>query len=359
VMYMAPTLGDARELMWDKLKQRLQPAIVSANDTRLELVVRTVQGGTSHIYLGSWEKVDNYRGLEYDFLLLDEVQDYRNFWTGWEEAMRPTLSPRKGDALFTGTPKGYNHLYDLFNRQYEDPDFASFRYSTYENPFIDRDEIEKARTELGENRFAQEYLADFRKAEGLVFKEFDRTKHLYTEPVFGYSEVLAGVDFGFTNPTAIMAILVKDGVYYVDHELYRTGMTDEETADYVAASKFNKVYCDPAQPQSIEVMRRKKVNLRDVVKGKDSIQAGIDTMRELFNQNRLYINAQCTNLINELETYSYPEKRTNHNSSENPIDEYNHAIDAVRYVVDNHQVKKPFRPPVVFKDKMVEVWRGR
>ncbi len=171
ILYIAPTLGDARTLMWDRLKKRLGKAIVSENETRLELKVKTIHGAISDLYLGSWEKVQNYRGDEFDLIVFDEVQDYRNFWVGWQEAMRPTLTPRLGEALFTGTAKGFNHFYDLYNLPYTDPDYKSFHYTTYDNPYISRDEIEKAKKELTEDRFAQEHLAEFKKAEGLVFKE--------------------------------------------------------------------------------------------------------------------------------------------------------------------------------------------
>lgn len=357
VMYMAPYLGDARRLMWERLKK--YGVSIGENETRLELKVATPYKGTSIIFLGSWEKVQSYRGDEFDFIECDECQDYRNFWVGWQEALRPTLTPRKGDALFGGTPKGFNHLYDLYNEQYKDADWQSFKFTTYDNPFIDPQEIEKARKDETEDRFAQEYLADFRKSEGLVFKEFSRETHIFTEKVTGYIDFLAGVDFGYTNPLAIEPIYVKEGKFYVGPgEVYRTGMTDDESADYVAAQRFNKVYPDPAQPQSIEAMKRKGVNIRDVKKGPDSIVHGIQTMRELFKQNRLFIHESCTNLINELESYAYPNKSPYHNANEKPIDEYNHAIDAVRYVLDNYTISKPFIPPRHFYDRTIEIWKG-
>ncbi len=359
VLYIAPTLGDARRLMWDRLRAEFGGAVEKENDTRLELKVRTQYGGLSDVFLGSWELVNNYRGDEFDFILPDEVQDYRNFWTGWHEAIRPTLTPRQGSALFTGTAKGFNHLYDLYNMELKDDDYKSFHYTTYDNPFIPLDEIEKAKKELTDDRFAQEYLAEFRKSEGLVFKEFNREQHLFTDPVYDFTESLNGTDFGYTNPTASLDVKVKDGSYYVTGELYRTGMTDEEVADYVAARRYNKVYPDPAQPQAIEVMKRKGVNVRDVIKGKDSIQSGIDKMRELFKSNRLFIHSSCINLIAELETYSYADKSPYRNATENPIDEYNHAIDALRYVVMTHSPTKPFIRPAKFVDRNIEIWRGR
>ncbi len=356
VMYVAPTLGVARTLMWERLKQ--YGATVQANDTRLEMKVATPYKGTSTIFLGSWEKVEMYRGDEFDFLVFDEVQDYKNFWVGWQEAMRPTLTPRKGMAMFTGTPKGFNHFYDLYNKEYEDQDYKSFKFTTYDNPFIDPQEIESERKSKTEDEFAQEYLAEFRKSSGLVFKEFDRTKHVYNYDLTGFSEYVAGIDFGYTNPTAIPHVLVKDGVFYVCHELYRTHMTDDEVGDYVASERFNKVYPDPEAPATIEVMRRKGINIRDVKKGKDSIAAGIQKMRELFKQNKLFIHKDCINLISELEMYSYPDGNQMRNESENPQDKYNHAIDALRYVVSTHVMGRPFISRPMY-DKTKEIWNNR
>lgn len=357
VMYLAPTLGDARRLMWDRLRKKLGKAIEKENDTRLELKVRTPYGGLSDLFLGSWELVNNYRGDEFDFINGDEVQDYRNFWVGWSEAMRPTLTPRKGGALFTGTSKGFNHFYDLYNLELTDTDFKSFKFTTYDNPYMPVDEIEKAKAEMTPDRFAQEYLAEFRKSEGLVFKEFSREKHIFTEELRGYTEKLAGVDFGYTNPCAIPTVVVKDGNYYVTNLLYKTGMTDLQVAEVVASRNYNYVYPDPEAPAAIAEMKAKGVNVRNVDKGKDSIKHGIDKMRELFLQNRLFIHSSCLDLIGELESYSYPEARTFHNLNENPLDENNHAIDALRYVISSHSIKKANRPHV-FYDKTIDIWRG-
>jgi phage terminase large subunit len=70
-----------------------------------------------------------------------------------------------------------------------------------------------------------------------------------------------------------------------------------------------------------------------VVKNKDSIKSGIDRIRELFKQNRLHIHKDCVNLISELETYSYPDKKPDSNEQENPIKEHDHALDALRYAI--------------------------
>lgn len=356
ILYVAPTLGDARRLMWDRMKHILGKTIIKENDTRMEITVPTVNKKKSTLFLGSWELVNNYRGDEFNLIIFDEVQDYKDFWVGWQEAMRPTLTPRKGTAMFMGTPKGFNHLYDLYNAEYQDTNWKSFRFSSYDNPFIDKEEIDAAKKDQTEDRFAQEYLAEFRKKEGLVFPEFDRNKHLYEEEIRTTTTVV-GIDWGY-HVAAVPIIKIKDNTFYVDDLLYRGGMTDEEVADWVATRKPQKAYPDPENPGAIKLLKQKGVNVREVKKGPGSIEHGCQAIRELFKQNRLFIHKRCLGLINELEMYSYPEKRLNHSENENPQDEFNHAIDALRYVVDNHVIAKPYIPRP-FNDRMKTVWAGR
>ncbi len=333
VPYYAPTRDDARDIMWGMLQKAAQDVIVDKNEGRLEITIRNQFGGTSLLPLYGWEAVQERKkgvGVKNNHIFLDEVSKYRNFWEGWQEVLRPTLTDLRGGATFISTPNGFNHFYDLYNKEHEDTDFKSFHFTTYDNPFIPRDEIEKARHELTEDRFAQEYLADFRKTEGLVYKEFSRDKHLYDKFEGRIVEKIAGVDFGFTNPAAVLTILRDtDENLWVDDEWYKTGQTDQQIAEYVSSQGFNKVYPDPESPSAIKELEKKKVNIREVVKNKDSVKNGITKVRELFKSGKLKINKRCANLIYELETYAYPEKKDQHNPDENPIKENDHAMDAL------------------------------
>lgn len=339
IAYIAPTIQQARDIAWQMLKQELRPIIVKSKEApSLELEVKGKQGN-SIIQLRGWESIETLRGQSFDLIVIDEIASMRNWLTNWSEVIRPTLTDRRGEAIFISTPKGFNHFYELFNLEAKDTDFRSFHYTSYDNPFLPKDELDKARLELTEDRFAQEYLADFRKTEGLVYKEFDRTRHLFgKEETFQSVEKVAGIDFGFTNPTAIITVeRDRDENYWVTEEVYRTGMTDAQTAELVAAGGFHKVFPDPESPSAIAELRKRAVNVRDVVKGKDSIKSGIEKVRELFKANRLKISQTCENLIAELETYSYPDKKDGHNEEENPIKEGDHALDALRYAITSLQ----------------------
>lgn len=330
IAYVAPTYQQSRDIAWAQLKNDCKQAAETINESRLE--IKLVNG--SLIQLKGWEAIETLRGQHFDLIVLDEVAMFRNFWLQWQEVIRPTLTDTKGEALFISTPKGFNHFYDLFNLQEEDSDFKSFHFSTYDNSHIPPEEIDKARLELSADRFAQEYMADFRKTEGLVYKEFDREKHIYTDdkPVVG--ELILGIDFGFTNPCAVLSIKkTSSDDLYVVQEFYERGKTDNQVAEYVAGLRAVRVYPDPAAAAAIQELKDHKVNVRDVVKGKDSIKNGIDNVREYFKAGKLHIHISCKNLILELETYSYPDRKPGHNEYEEPIDENNHALDALRYVI--------------------------
>lgn len=338
IAYIAPTYAQARDIAWQELKKICLPIADKINESRLEITVNTTKGGTSTISLRGWESIETMRGQKFHFIVVDEIASMRNWVSNWEEVIRPTLTDYKGEALFISTPKGFNHFYDLYNKQDKDSDYKSFHFTTYDNNHVPSEEVDKAKQELTEDRFAQEYLADFRKTEGLVYKEFRRDYHLYNEQSEhqprNIINTIAGVDFGFTNPTAVISIHKDfDGSYWVYNEWYKRQKTDIQVAEYIASCNYNDVYPDPESPSAIAELERMGVHCKEVVKNKDSIKNGINKIRALFKQNKLHIHSSCTNLIAELETYSYGDKKPDHNEEENPIKENDHALDALRYAL--------------------------
>lgn len=335
IAYIAPTYQQARDIAWEMLKKELNPIIIQANESRLEIRVKTLQGGESIILLRGWESIETLRGQAFDFIVIDEVAMMRNFWLQWQEVIRPTLADRKGDVMFISTPKGFNHFYDLYKLEAKDKDFKSFHFTTYDNELIPREEIDNAKNQMTEDRFAQEFMADFRKTEGLVYKEFDRNRHITADQPKTVVRTLAGIDWGWTNPASIYRIRVDgDNHYWIDDEFYKKEQTTEAIIEAVKLRKPDAVYPDPAEPDRIEMARKAGLNVREVSK---DIEAGISTVQELLKQNRIHISPDCINLIWELETYAYPDKRPNQNEKELPIKENDHALDCIRYVLHNQE----------------------
>ena len=345
ILYVAPTIQQARDISWSRFKDRCLPITVKAKESpSLEITIKTVDGGESIIVLRGWEAIETMRGQEFDYIVMDEVASMRNFWSGWQEVLLPTFRMSRGGALFISTPRGFNHFYDLYNM--EGKDWESFTFTTYDNPFIDPDEINDAKESSTEDKFAQEYMADFRKQEGLVYKEFNRERDTYTElPDVKIVDKCIALDFGYRHPCAALTLLIdSDGNYYIDSEWYKTGKTEDEIADYVASQNPNKVYPDPENQSAIEVLRRKGLNIRDVVKGKGSVQTGIGLVREAFMQGRLKINKECLATITELETYHYPEGNSKGMMNENPEKIDDDAMDAMRYFVMTYKPAKVISP---------------
>lgn len=334
VCYIAPTFQQARDICWRELVSICEPIKKDINETRLEIVIYTSNGGQSTIMLRGWESVETLRGQKFDFMVIDEIAMMRNWWVNWHEVLRPTLTDTKGEVLFISTPKGFNHFYDLFNEEAKDTDFKSFHFSSYDNPHLPKDELDKARKELTEDRFAQEYLADFRKTQGLVYKEFSRERSLYDPATSGPVNIVErylGIDWGYTNPTAIVEIAKDyDANYWLTGEWLKTGKTTAEVIEYVRTLPANSVYADPAEPDRIEECRRAGLNMREVNK---DVVAGIDSVRNLLKLGKFKINKQCEATIQEFETYSYPDKKSDKNENEEPIKENDHLLDALRYVL--------------------------
>lgn len=339
VVYIAPTFQQARDIAWQELKKSSTPILESINESRLELKIKTQYGGISSLWLRGWEAVETLRGQHFDFMVIDEIASMRNWWENWHEVVRPTLTDTCGEVLFISTPKGFNHFYDLFNLENTDSDYKSFHFTSYDNPHVPHDELDKARLELTEDRFAQEYLADFRKTEGLVYKEFNRQQHIFTDEntIPRRVERLCGVDWGYTNPAAAVVIdRDYDNHFWVIQEYYQRQKTTQEIIEYIRSFNANAYYPDPAEPDRLEDCRRAGLNVRDVSK---DVVAGIDAVRNLFKAGRIHIHSSCVNLIQELETYSYKPKLPQQNEPETPWKENDHACLMAGTIVNGRRIE--------------------
>ena len=109
------------------------------------------------------------RGEGLDFIVIDEAAFVKP--EVWQEVLRPTLTERKGSALFISTPLGIgNWFYDLWETAGEMESWERFRFTTLDNPAIDPEELEAAKKEVGSIVYAQEYMAEFVEAGQGIFK---------------------------------------------------------------------------------------------------------------------------------------------------------------------------------------------
>ena len=222
VMYVAPTLGQARTIMWDLLMELGRPIIKSAHINNLEI---TLVNGRKILVRGA-DNQDSLRGVSLTYLVMDEVAFIKP--EIWERVLRAALSDKKGRAMFISTPSGRNHFYEWFQTGQEgvDEDWKSWHFTTADNETIDPKEIEAAKRTLSSFAFNQEYMSSFNNAGAGLFKEEwikfgEEPKHgswYIAVDLAGFEEVAksAGSSKKRLDQSAIAVVKVTDdGIWYV------------------------------------------------------------------------------------------------------------------------------------------------
>lgn len=175
VFYVAPTQGQARDIMWQTLLELAHPVVTSSHINNLQ--IKLVNGAT--ISLKGADRPETMRGVSLKFLVMDEYADMKP--EVFEQILRPALADQKGAALFIGTPMGRNHFYDLYKYAElgDDESYESWHFTSYDNELLDPDEIDLAKKSMSSYAFRQEFMASFEARGSEMFKEdwvvFDET----------------------------------------------------------------------------------------------------------------------------------------------------------------------------------------
>ena len=151
--YVTPTYALAK-VFFDEIAEMLPSEVATAN--RSDLTFKFVTGGQIRFFTG--ERLDNFRGLRLHNVIIDEAAYIPDLQQAWNNAIRPTLTDFQGKALFISTPRGKDFFYQLYLK--DSGDWKSFKYTTYDNPHIKKEEIDEARASLPKAAFEQEYLAN-------------------------------------------------------------------------------------------------------------------------------------------------------------------------------------------------------
>jgi phage terminase large subunit len=164
-------------------------------------------------------------------------------------------------------------------------------------------------------------LGEIGMLEGVIFSNWKQIDSLPKD-----ARLLGiGLDFGYTNdPTAVIEVYNWNGKRIINELAYQTGMLNSDIAKILP--KHVVVYADSSEPKSIDDIKRYGITIKGVTKGKDSINFGIDTMQ----QQEYLVTSNSVNLIKELRAYTWDSDKTGKRLNK-PIDNFNHAIDALRY----------------------------
>jgi hypothetical protein len=200
VWYVAPTQAQARDIMWQQLLELGHSVISGSHINNMQITL--ING--SVISLKGADRPETMRGVALKFLVLDEYADIKPHI--FEQILRPALADLKGHAIFIGTPKGRNHFYDIYklgnSKRPEAKDWKSWHFTSFDNPLLDKEEIEVAKNTMSTFAFRQEFMASFEAPQSDIFKEdwvLIRDKN--EEPEHG--TYYMGVDLaGFENVSA-------------------------------------------------------------------------------------------------------------------------------------------------------------
>ena len=242
--YVAPTQGQARDVMWNTIFELANPIIQRSHINNLEI---TLQGGKT-IYLKGADRPDTLRGVSLNHCVLDEFAFMKD--DVFSNILRPALSDLKGTALFIGTPEGRNHFYDIYLGARQWADWEAFHYTSFDNPFLDKVEIEHARATLPNYAFQQEYMASFdAKSQGHFSPDgFD----YYEKRPAGNYDVYLGIDLaGFKqqgqrrskkrDDSAIAVVYVSgEGHWYVEDIIHGQWSLDETVQQIFSAVEKHK-----------------------------------------------------------------------------------------------------------------------
>lgn len=343
VFYVAPTYRQAKQILWDELKNKLIQCRWAKKINESELTITLVNN--SKIYLRSSDNPDSLRGVAIDFLVMDEVAmiDPKT----WTEVLRPALSDRGGHAMFITTPKGKNWIYDLWSGAHNQENWSAFSYTTLEGGHVDESEIESARQELDEKSFRQEYMASFETYQGNIYYNYDPARNVEKRVIdLAKNEIIhIGFDFNVTPLVATIARVVGNDIHVFDEIKMDGSNTYEMCEEIVRRYPDNRIF---AYPDATGQARKTSSNTTDhnimrqngfIIKAgrvnppvKDRIAAVNASLLSASGEVKLTISPNCKNIIKCISSQTYKEGTLV--PDKNGSIDYSHLNDALGYLVN-------------------------
>ena len=302
VGWISPTYKQCKKVFKEIVRAMgKNPFITSANHS--DLVLNFTTGSTMLFY--SAEAYDSIRGETFDALVGDEVA----FWKpeAWNEVLKATVLVKGKKVLLLSTPKGKNQFYTLFNQSINNDNYHSFYGTSFDNPFIERSEIEDARRMLPDHIFRQEYLAEFLDDASSVFRNIKECIDTGEET----RTLFAGVDLGRADDYTVLTIVDQN-----NREVYCERWRHLEWSTIISnvVTQLNKykpnvlIESNGAQDAIYEQIRDKvtynKSKVKPFVTTSKSKQAIVENLIVAFENKEIGIIGKDWQ-ISELEAFTY------------------------------------------------------
>ena len=295
------------------------------------------------IWFRSLDDPDSIEGISAKAVWLDEAGKMKR--KAWVNAMG-RVSATNGRILLTTTPYALNFVYTNLFKPWKDKqkgfdEIDVFQYSSIDNKYFNKQAYTDGQRMLSPAEFARRYNGSFTKLEGQVYADlFDFSGDIKpgvvvdTLPEFEY--VLGGVDWGWNDPAVVIPVGVTatDDVYLLT-EFYKSKTPLEQIREvagsYMTKYKVGYYYAGKDQPGNIKYLQTHGVACN---KANNDIDWGTGVVRGVIMLDKLHIHSSCINTMDEFRTYQYTGDENN--QSEKPLDENNHAMDAIRYALASH-----------------------
>lgn len=342
--YIAPTYRMCKQIVWDNLKHKLQDLnwVAKINESDLSITLKN----SSKISLRGADNPDSLRGVSLDFAVFDEFAFIDE--AAWTSVIRPTLSDRKGSAMFISTPMGRNWAYDLYLKGLDPTEHSweSFQYTTIQGGNVSEEEIDAARRDLDPRTFRQEYEATFEEYANRIYYAFNRAKNVkeYTGNTPGTIHV--GLDFNVGQMSA--AIFAQEGniIHAIDEIAMPSSNTQEIVEEISARYPKSKVFVYPDPAGSARKTSAASgvtdhtilANAGFVVKSprahnpvRDGINAVNSKLCSADDVATFFVDPRCKKTLESLEKHTYKEGS---NGIPDKDSGYDHMSDALRYYID-------------------------
>lgn len=266
----------------------------------------------------SLDQPQKIRGRKRDLLFINEGNEL--YFEDWQQLVFRT---QEKIILDFNPSDEYHWIYDkVLPRE----DCSFFKTTYLDNPFVEESIIKEIELlKDTDEQYWQIYgLGERAASRSTVFKYVEVNKIPEDAELIAY-----GMDFGYTNdPTSFVSVYTRERNLYIKEHLYKTQMTTSDINNFLKNEDLeNKpIYADSAEPRLISELRKMGHNILPSIKGKDSINAGID----LLKRYKINILSTSTNAITEFRNYKWKEDKSGALMN-TPEDNWNHIIDSTRY----------------------------
>ena len=288
------------------------------------------------------EKIKSIKGIS--DVVMEEASEFTlDDYTQLTLRLRDKKHPNKQIYLMFNPVSKVNWVYNAFF--VKKPKNTVIYQTTYkDNRFLD--EVTKENIEELANRNEAYYkiyaLGEFATLDKLVFPKYK--KQLLNKEELKQFPSHFGLDYGFINdPSAFMHIKIDDENrrLYIVEEYVRKGLTNDKIAEAIKALGYSKeiIRADSAEKKSNQELRNLDIpRVIDVMKGPGSVMQGI----QYILQYEIIVDERCVKTIEELENYTWKKDRATNEYINEPVDSYNHCLDAMRYAIQDRifQAKK-------------------